>query len=287
MQTSSFVDWLAATIPSATYGVDGCRQWGADLTLTYAHNWRESKARNGYRFAASHPDGFEVMCGRDDMGTHFIAPGHALQEGRKAQFSVEGLVITLDRYKAKYTRIDLALDATDSKLEIDDLAAAIELGQFVGTSRKWNYVTAPNGGQCLYIGSRTSERFVRIYNKASEQASLAITPMSADWKRIEVECKGIPARWVASSLRTGASVDRVARRAIQSVIDFPGNLQWSGIFGNPVDKIALSHRRLRNTERWLLGTVAQSLARTISLNPSFKLRFEQAVRSYLDDENRS
>jgi hypothetical protein len=286
MQTQAFVDWLAATIPTPTNGVDGCRQWGADLTITFVHDWRESKARNGYKWAASHPDGFEVMAGRPDMGTHFIAPGHALQEGRKGQLAIEGLIITLERYKAKYTRIDLAVDAIASGLAIDDLAAAYELGEFTGAARKWSYVTAPNGGQCLYIGSRSSEHFVRIYNKASEQAALAIKPADADWKRIELEAKGMSARAVGADLRKGAGVATTAVLHIQSVVSFPGNPAWNAILGKDSAPLSLSHRRLRNTERWLLGTVAHTLAKTITLNPKFKLRFEQAVKGFLDDSNR-
>jgi hypothetical protein len=286
MQVNSFIDWLACTLPNVSSGVGDCVEWGLWLTFTERREWFEGKPRNGYRFAASHTSGYQVLGGRPDMGTHFIVPGHALQEGRTADISAEGMINLLLSRNGKFTRLDLAVDATDSNLHIDDLARDVELGRATSAARRWNYVIAPNGGQCLYIGSRTSELFCRVYNKASEQAALANKPEAADWKRIELECKGMAARGVATRIRQGARMDAVAADNLRAFVDFPGNREWAKILGAANVQIARSHRKLGDTEKWLLGAVARSVARRIKADPTFKERFQAMVRSYLDDDNR-
>jgi hypothetical protein len=279
MQTRAFLDWISATIPVASRGYADLPLWGSDLTLTDPADWSEGKPRNGYLWCAQHKAGFQVLGGRVDMGTHFIAPGGALEGGPAGRWSVAGIMSALDLKHAKYTRLDLALDATDSGLEIDDLAADYELNRTLGTVRRWNYVLAPNGGQCLYIGSRQSDTFVRIYNKEAEQAAHSLKPESADWKRVELESKGVAARSVASELASGAGLDTVCASHIRAIVDFPDNLTWQQIFGAAETTQARSHRRLSNTEKWLLGVVAGSLARMLIADPTFARKFRRAVKA--------
>lgn len=283
MQVQAFLDWIAGTVLQPARGEADCASWGEHLTGLPATEWRQSKARHGYKWAMAHPNGFECMGSASDMGVHFIAPGHALQGGQVASNTSQSILWALEGAKAKLTRLDVAVDSIGSGLEIDDLAAHLETGRALTDSRSWNYVTAPGGGQTLYVGARSSDRFVRIYNKASELAAKAEKPEAADWKRIELEAKASAARAYGRRLITGASIMTVANDAITAMIDFPESSNWRTIFGAVGAPIAHSHRTLHDTQRWLLGTVAKSLARQLQLDPTFKERFERMVRSFLDD----
>lgn len=285
MKTRAFLDWIAATATFPARGEADCASWGYEITHLPEREWTRSSPRHGYKWAMSHALGFEVMASPSLMGTHFICPGHALRGGQFVQSTAQGILHALDTHGAKLTRLDVAVDALQSGLEIDDLAASIELGTHVSTSRTWNYVIAPNGGQTLYIGARSSERFVRIYNKTAELGADANRPDEADWKRIELEAKAVAARAYGKMLLAGINVERVANDAITAVIDFPDNAQWRAIFAATSQLVAHSHRKLHNRERWLLGVVAKSLAEQMQLDPTFKERFWRMVRSFLDGVN--
>lgn len=287
MQVRAFLDWIAGTVLQPARGEADCASWGEALTHLPAADWKESKARHGYKWAVSHALGFECMGSPSDMGVHFIAPGHALQGGPVASITSQGILWALEGAKAKLTRLDVAVDAIGSGLEIDDLAAHLEMGRALTDSRSWNYVTAPGGGQTLYVGARSSDRFVRIYNKQAELAAKAEKPAEADWKRIELEAKATAARAYGRRLITGASIMTVANDAITAMIDFPESPHWRIIFGAVGAPVAHSHRALHDTQRWLLGTVAKSLARQLRIDPTFKDRFEAVVRAFLSDENGS
>lgn len=284
METRAFIDWIAATIHQPARGQADCPEWGEAITALPAKEWIESKARHGYKWAASHAAGFEVMGSPSEMGVHVICPGHALQGSKFASINAQGILSAVNRYKGKLARLDLAIDAVETGLSIDDLADMMLDGTAYTTSKTWNFVIAPNGGQTLYIGARSSERFIRIYNKTAQLAASAGVPDAADWKRIELEAKATAARAFGSLLLAGSPVDRVACEAITAVVDFPGDRIWQGIFNEPGRAVAHSHRTLHNSERWLLGTVAHSLARQLKRDPQFKERFERAVRSFFDAE---
>lgn len=279
MLTSFFVDWIACTLPDSADGIVALSSWAARMTLTQPDQWTESKARNGYQFAVSHAKGFQAMAGRPDMGVHLIMPGSALSEGRKGKLTTTWLIDDLRRHKAHFARVDLAIDATDSSLQIDDLVLALERGQAMTAAHKWSYLQSPDGGQCLYIGSRTSERFMRIYNKSAEQAANAIKPESSDWKRAEFEAKGSMANGVAQMIATVRNVRQVATGVMLAYVDFPSSPVWQEIMSSAAGTMGKSTRRLTNTEKWLLGTVAVSLGNAIKSDPTFLARFRRAVKA--------
>jgi hypothetical protein len=282
MIVRSFVDWIAATLPYDPLSLAGLVESCASLTFTKPDTWSECKPHNGYKYAVNHPVGYTGMAGRADMGTHIIFPGNALQGGRVGALKTEGLFWSLFAKNARFTRIDLAIDAVDSRLSLDDLPAAYAMGEVTGAPRKWSFIHNNQGGRTLCIGSRTSERYMRVYDKASEQRSQDIAPPTDDWIRIELETKGEKAHHVGYFLNSSRDPALVARSEIQAFLDFPDNPQWQSVMAGATGTVTQSHRKLTQTQRWLLGTVATSLAAQIQADPTFLRRFIRSVRAARD-----
>ena len=84
------------------------------------------------------------------------------------------------------TRLDLALD-TSIKL-IDKIRAKIDKKEYISKSRSISYIcksgAASTRTETIYIGSRSSDLMIRIYDKAVEQGLEEI-----DWERWEIVLK--------------------------------------------------------------------------------------------------
>jgi hypothetical protein len=281
METHSFIDWIAATIPGDPQGELGMIEIASRCTWTKPGEWVSAKGRHGYSYAASHPDGHYSMGGRADMGTHLIVPGNALRGGKVGLLLTGGLLWALTTRNAKFARVDLAIDAIDSDLTVDDLAAATALEDVTCNSRKFNYVQADGGGRCLYIGSRTSERFMRIYNKASELAAKGAKPEHDNWVRIELETKGETANHYGYMLHRLKDINLIVRTGVTNFCDFPNQPEWAKITHGAGGVVAQSHRKLSNRQYWLLHQVARSVASELQSDPSFYARFRRAIKALL------
>ncbi len=94
------------------------------------------------------------------------------------------------------TRLDLALDDRRGLVTYDRLVAAVEAGAVVSRARRcsWTVGRATDDGSLagwtLYIGSRTSEGVVRIYDKRAERQERVGAVGAGSWVRVELECKG-------------------------------------------------------------------------------------------------
>src|SRR4029453_1584469 len=91
--------------------------------------------------------------------------------------------------------------------------AAIRRGDLVSRSVERTYQGSfVNDGYTVYIGARSSDRFVRIYNKAVEQK----LKDGSVWTRCEVEFKKHQSQLAASYILQGCDL----RSLIFSAIDF-------------------------------------------------------------------
>jgi hypothetical protein len=85
------------------------------------------------------------------------------------------------------TRIDIAIDLHGFPFSVMDVAKERQSSAYIGRKR---VVTVIDGvaGATLYVGSRQSEKMVRVYDKAAEQGVFGA------WIRCEVEYKGDTAK---------------------------------------------------------------------------------------------
>lgn len=141
-----------------------------------------------------------------------------------------------------FTRIDLAvttrLDPPTTELAKERRHALESRPKGEGFQANWRLVETNAKGDTLYIGSRSSQFFARLYDKQRESAN---PYYNACW-RWEVECKQGAARAAAGGVsgatdrRTfvGATVrDHFARRGVQPVWSTDGDRlhgkAWAGV----------------------------------------------------------
>jgi phage replication initiation protein len=180
-----FVDWLSVTVPGDSLKVK-------DPILSY-FGTSETLDGGGMGYDCS-----AKVCGtgrvfwasvRQDMGVHVRLPASALKALPRDALSVLGDFLAM---QGKATRLDLAADDFNGLLNMDVMREKILKKEFVCRARSGSEVRSLFGGagHTLYFGSRESDTFLRIYDKAAEQADLGVDVSCCPlWIRTEMELK--------------------------------------------------------------------------------------------------
>ena len=202
------------------------------------------------------------------MGVHFIYSGSALGAIGKARDD-GGLSVLKEHVERgdKCTRIDLAIDVRNDEAIILQLKHAVQRADFIGTARKLSIIENTTDDGCtIYAGSRQSERFVRIYNKAAQLHE------GGWWTRIEAEVKGDSARAIARAiLGAGAGgLGVVAKSVVKRVVDFDCPA-WKAVMEGPSLPVGTPKATDKQTEAWILGQVAKAVVRYDLLNPEKRI----------------
>lgn len=98
--------------------------------------------------------------------------------------------------RGKVRRVDFAIDDRRALLSYERLAEAIAAGGMVARARGYHWVlggvsaTGERTGWTLYVGSRTSEAMVRLYDKRAERIERGAGDCGAPWVRCELEASG-------------------------------------------------------------------------------------------------
>lgn len=162
------------------------------------------------------------------------------------------------------TRIDLqvTMSVPDGKTDeiITSLADRVLALSEAGLKRrlKYTYINGYGDGDTFYIGSRASERYIRIYNKGAQSGQEASI-------RLEVEYKGKLAETVWADLRQSTSYSLFSLQAICGVaygvgIPLPVRIQATNrVFIRDSDKIKSDLRTLK----WLREAVKPSIRRLL------------------------
>jgi hypothetical protein len=167
---------------------------------------------------------------RADMGVHIRLPASALQLGGDPV----AILTDLDRMGAACTRLDIAADDFKGLLDMDVLLDKIVKGEFVCRSRIVDQVRRLRGGSgnTLYFGSRRSDTFFRIYDKAAEQAQKGALFLGP-WVRAEMELKNERAEKMGRVIcENGETWLEMARGLFLSFLEFkehqadPNKSRW-------------------------------------------------------------
>jgi hypothetical protein len=123
-----------------------------------------------------------------------------------------GFLGDLQELGCTFPRVDWALDDTAGLLDLDKIAACWRAGDCASRfqdmdERRKHRRDGDLVGHTLNFGSRTSQMFVRIYNKRLERLVKGEGVPHAQWVRVEVEAKGKgAAALVARFVTEGAAV---------------------------------------------------------------------------------
>ena len=282
--TKVFIDWLSFTVQ--TESVPTVVHW---LTPSSAsvNDWVGLHHGGlGYRSCVQRGHVRVYFDGAPGMGVHAVLSGQALRQ-LEQEFSLFdeaswlAWLSSLRERGCRFTRIDPAMDdkGEGAVLDMRVIEAAARERQVVSLFRTCEHRTrnawelsgegVAEAGETLYFGSRSSEMFVRIYDKAAQQGE------AFHHIRVEMECKGKNAEEMVTALLCGgfANVPRI----LLAYLDFKtpsggdsnkrrwSTAPWWADFLDRCEKARLHVKRaaVRTVERvkaWIQKQAAQSLA---------------------------
>lgn len=254
---------------SLTFSVDWINYTALELgtrvlsTVPYPgkdQSWQPTQPSKGYNNALQNQQGCKISWHnkRDDMGVHVQYSGQTLNKYSAEGTTPKMIAIHHNLSHDRCTRIDLALDAREEHLSIGSLASIVKHSTDGLKIKSFSHIVSQDGGETLYLGSRQSEQYIRVYNKAAEQN------MQGDWIRIELELKGSRAHQIGAqmALKGEGDMTAIARGMIKNLADFP-DANWQRVIGDMAVSIGKARVDEPDTKGWLLGSVAPAMGRYI------------------------
>jgi phage replication initiation protein len=273
-----FVDWISCVLPQRDFFVHGNTrlllgdiQRHIDL-IGLGDYWVACKPRFGYSLALrGETDGVVVQWSEDrpEMGVNVILTGTVCQKVGWLR-----ALTALATANGRFTRVDLTIEALAPWLDLGTLSSSLRQGTAITRAKKWSLVTGGTGAT-LYVGSRSSEKMLRIYDKGAERGGV-----SGLLYRIELECKSDAANFVAYALVQPGEFP--VREAIVGFCDFPCDDAWTRIMeGLEFTMNIPSEKRRPDTEAWLMGLVLDQMVKAEERRPGFLDTFYDEVVSRL------
>lgn len=255
---SSCVDWLSVTFSSQNKAAEfiiGIKDYGT---------YEETNARYGYDTAVKYECGLVAMWSqtRDDMGCHCILSGSTLEALAVSGNTSRELLKSAFAHNAKITRLDLAIDAIGEHISIQGIYDnALKTGH-KGAARALSLITGNDGGITMYIGSRSSDKYARIYDKGKQLKN------DANWKRLECELKGDVAkefgRYVA--MNDDKSIASFAWSIAQGM--FYVDNDGYPLFGQQSDLVSMPKiEKQTDVEKWLATQIIPIIEKYVRNNP--------------------
>lgn len=256
------IDWLAMTFKEFT------RE-----TQTFIYGYASAPTvvsaspRNGYRAATTDENGVQVMWNpdRSEMGHHVIFSGSALRHiFERHGISSEAILRAASHAGASFTRLDLAKDAQDVQINLDRTWLELNSRSTHGQARTFGRIQSEDGGYTIYVGSRQSERFLRLYDKAIESKL-----SDRLWFRLEIETKGMVARAVAASLRSSHNWSGVFDGIVLGMVGEPESIGLEDFFSDGDVAVSLPKiERHSDREKWIESQVIAAVAAHYIDNPT-------------------
>lgn len=292
------IDWIEGTLKSLFKGMTMVI---VSELHQYFGDWEENEYGGlGYDASATVWESGRVFwsTARPQMGVHVRLPSTALASSGR---DPEQVLCELHQLGAKFTRIDLAADDQQGFLDLKEIARkTVNKCEIVCQAHEGNHNHGSFGktveGHTEYYGSRKSETFVRIYDKAAEQRAKGKAAPD-HWVRVEFEYKRARAHAVAAHIATHRADWRNAAKGwFLAYLDFkePGrdshksrwvSCAWWLAFLEYASKVRLVLQKVVKTvadvKRWIEQQVAPSLfvlASTIGRDEIFQIIGEGSAR---------
>jgi hypothetical protein len=221
------IDWISFTLPYSDVSMQRARSLGVGYEMENLSYGRFQYTR-GVRIL----DGANIYFNpeRKEMGIHVAINSASLALVNLRPLQMLNRIIN---WEGTFKRIDLAFDDFDSLLDVDEMYRKIEAGEVVMRYRKATRIfsidvgSAEKTGDTVNLGRRSSESFIRIYDKVAEQlAKKQKLPDGVEnWVRVELEMKGEKANAVGKILADTAlsgsiSAGSEAACLLYGLIDF-------------------------------------------------------------------
>lgn len=264
--STGFIDYMSITLPEE---VNLANEVEKLFRVPFENFFRTSSGRSGYCTRYEY-DNIDLLTdgGSLGMGHNITLKGTACHKYQQWLPQIAEHVFSIGGH---FTRCDLAIDEYQCLLDLEAIKQSIKSGlvlanfksvkEFNQYERKTGMVT----GRGAYFGSRKSEVYIRIYDKALEQG------VDQHWLRVELELKGSKAD-AAMKMVQHQEVGAVARGVLSDRISFRESgtgvnrsrwpvAPWWELFLDSVEKLKLvSDSRVRATQEdrllWFIGNAA-------------------------------
>jgi len=222
------------------------------------------KGLHGYNSGLRWDNGAMMFWHTDkpQMGVHLQLSGDALRSLDAHGYDAIFLMNRLMTAKAKFTRVDIALDVMDSGLDIAALYALFEAGEYNGRAQGATVISSTKGGITMYVGAWKSERFYRVYNKGIESG------VGGDWIRVELILKDKYAKSFMAQFIGNPSLERlgaIMKGTVKAMAEMRDRT-WIDIVDGATEKVSLPKDIPNNTRAWLLNQVCSAIANYIIAN---------------------
>lgn len=209
--------------------------------------------------------------------------GSDLDKLEKLDFSHAQLLTDVSRtLGANVTRLDFAADIKDAGAKPDDIERAWLAGEVKTNARRMQVIEARDRkghgkGKTVYIGSRTSSVFLRVYDKGAESKS------GDDWLRVEVEAKSPISNKVCAAMAE-RGIARVGCALARGFVDVPLCEWWADLFSGAGDFDRTIGRKETDWETWVKAVALPNVIRAIDEDtPGVR----EAIRAALDKFDKS
>lgn len=269
-QVNQHCDWIAFTVQfykQIQWPIFISEEWKQIPPIAHFASGQENKQGLRLYWSPSRPQ----------QGKHVILSGSVLDLMRD---KILDLLHWIMSQEYKVTRIDFAINVINSDFNPHNASYHLDRGQCKTRAKKattWD--DRLSAGFTQYIGRKSSPIFVRIYDKAAEMGC------DFNWVRIEIVYGAFKAK---KALETYLQVGD-CRGMVRAFCDFPQWRKWKSVMDFPLTPVVVA-RKITKTREWLLGQVAKSLAKEMTLDDDneFYLNFIQRVREeYLSLSDKS
>lgn len=243
------VDWMTLTTKDPQRALEWAEAFSAVAAQeqTRGHKWGDARFFGYVGQSCGH-----VFYGKRSDGA-LVRLSSAIAEECGALFSPDA---------CHCTRIDLQVTvelATAAPYLLERMyEAATEAPKKVGRAVGYTLIKASDGSRTLYVGSRTSARYGRIYDKGMEQT----LGQPGKLMRFELEVKDDLADQAVSMLYGNAEADRTILWLLQDFFEQRGiPVLWQTAQlaeGFKVPRIPIDDA---SSLRWIAGPVAKTVAR--------------------------
>lgn len=180
--------------------------------------------------------------------------GKQLANFREYGGSIAKLFVWAKTHGAKFTRVDYAVDLFDTGGCPNDVLECYHTGQVETIAKSVSIVerTRKNEtlGATVYLGSRASERLIRVYDKGKQVKT------NLDWIRVEIEVKGKRAMQFGELIEK-EGLDTAGKSYIADVVEWSDIPWFESIWKEdytPIDIDSIG-RPETNRERWVREVV--------------------------------
>ncbi len=263
------IDWIAVTFKDFYDGNGELKNGAQEFIREFASDGTivPTPPHNGYTTSTTDQNCVSVSWNDDrpEMGHHAVFSGSALRNlVERNGISSEAILRACITAHGNLTRLDIAKDLVGPQDDIKDIYKSLQQNGNRGTAITWNEINKNDGGYTLYIGARSSEKYIRIYNKAAESGLSDVI-----WSRFEIETKGKTARALATSLFNRASFCDVFDTVATAMVRPVQCRSYEQFFSDRNPAFALPKiERKADREAWIETQVLPAVAKHYIDNPN-------------------